>query len=191
MTYVLSPGARSSFLSATGLLVCFFLYHFGIVLSIQQSASLLLADRQLQHTNSLAMLFRGLNNPTPPCFFKIFVVTSFFIWVECFTISSPLHVARLPLRLEAMKAENCAAHFVATCVTTVVLLLPTSAAWADGQTKDFKFPPIDYGDKTRCILKGGSSMGQANAARDKLYDLRQCQLSGANAVGYDLSGVSE
>jgi uncharacterized protein YjbI with pentapeptide repeats len=32
-------------------------------------------------------------------------------------------------------------------------------------------------------------MGQANAARDKLYDLRQCSLSGANAAGFDLSGV--
>jgi uncharacterized protein YjbI with pentapeptide repeats len=32
-------------------------------------------------------------------------------------------------------------------------------------------------------------MGQANAARDKLYDLRQCKLSGANANGFDLSGV--
>jgi uncharacterized protein YjbI with pentapeptide repeats len=32
-------------------------------------------------------------------------------------------------------------------------------------------------------------MGQANAARDKLYDLRQCQLSGATAAGLDLSGV--
>ena len=32
-------------------------------------------------------------------------------------------------------------------------------------------------------------MGQANAARDKLYDLRMCQLSGAKAVGFDLSGV--
>lgn len=32
-------------------------------------------------------------------------------------------------------------------------------------------------------------MGQANAARDKLYDLRQCNLSGKNAEGFDLSGV--
>ena len=32
-------------------------------------------------------------------------------------------------------------------------------------------------------------MGQANAARDKLYDLRECNLSGANANEYDLSGV--
>ena len=57
-----------------------------------------------------------------------------------------------------------------------------------GQTKDFKLPPIDFSDKNRCVLQG-SSIGQANAARDKLYDLRQCKLSGANAAGFDLSGV--
>ncbi len=32
-------------------------------------------------------------------------------------------------------------------------------------------------------------MGQANAQRDKLYDLRQCDLSGKDASGFDLSGV--
>ena len=32
-------------------------------------------------------------------------------------------------------------------------------------------------------------MGQANAARDKLYDLRMCDLSGKDASGFDLSGV--
>ena len=32
-------------------------------------------------------------------------------------------------------------------------------------------------------------MGQANAARDKLYDLRECNLSGQDASDYDLSGV--
>ena len=32
-------------------------------------------------------------------------------------------------------------------------------------------------------------MGQANAARDKLYDLRMCELSGKDASGFDLSGV--
>jgi uncharacterized protein YjbI with pentapeptide repeats len=32
-------------------------------------------------------------------------------------------------------------------------------------------------------------MGQANAARDKLYDLRLCNLSGKDATGFDLSGV--
>lgn len=59
---------------------------------------------------------------------------------------------------------------------------------ADGQTKDFKLPPIDTSDKTRCQFSS-SKMGQANAARDKLYDLRQCNLSGKIASGFDLSGV--
>lgn len=73
----------------------------------------------------------------------------------------------------------------------LALVVAASPAFADGATKDFKFPPIDTSDVNRCVLKGGSSMGQANAARDKLYDLRQCKLSGASAVGYDLSGVSK
>lgn len=57
-----------------------------------------------------------------------------------------------------------------------------------GQTKEFKLPPIDRSDKNRCVLSS-SAMGQANAARDKLYDLRECRLSGADATGFDLSGV--
>jgi hypothetical protein len=36
----------------------------------------------------------------------------------------------------------------------------------------YKLPPIDFQDKNRCELVS-SSIGQANAARDKLYDLRQ------------------
>lgn len=61
-------------------------------------------------------------------------------------------------------------------------------AYADGSTKDFKFPPIDKTDKNRCDLNS-SKIGQANAARDKLYDLRQCDLSNKDASGFDLSGV--
>ena len=57
-----------------------------------------------------------------------------------------------------------------------------------GQTKDFKLPPIDFNDKSRCQFSS-SKMGQANAARDKLYDLRQCNLQGEDASGFDLSGV--
>jgi len=61
-------------------------------------------------------------------------------------------------------------------------------AFADGQTEKFKLPPVDLADKNRCTLSS-STIGQANAARDKLYDLRQCNLSGQSAVGFDLSGV--
>ena len=32
-------------------------------------------------------------------------------------------------------------------------------------------------------------MGQANAARDSLYDLRECEMSGKSAGGFDISGA--
>jgi hypothetical protein len=81
--------------------------------------------------------------------------------------------------------------FANLALTTAVSLSVLSApfpSYADGQTEKFKLPPIDFSDKSRCTLSS-SSIGQANAARDKLYDLRQCQLSGASAPGFDLSGV--
>ncbi|KAL7435627.1 hypothetical protein ACHAXM_004756 [Skeletonema potamos] len=65
----------------------------------------------------------------------------------------------------------------ATFAIASSLLLSPLTANADGQTKEFKLPPIDYSDKSRCVLNS-SKMGQANAARDKLYDLRECNLSG-------------
>ncbi len=91
--------------------------------------------------------------------------------------------------------------------------MPTSSqpAWADGDTEKFKFPPIDRSIKNRCAFTS-SAMGQArtahaaapaaslpaatrvtspqaNAARDSLYDLRECDLSGSNAAGFDISGA--
>merc|ERR1719201_551737 len=65
----------------------------------------------------------------------------------------------------------------------------TSApAFADGDTENFKFPPIDRANKNRCKFVS-SAMGQANAARDSLYDLRECPMSGASAAGFDISGA--
>jgi uncharacterized protein YjbI with pentapeptide repeats len=70
----------------------------------------------------------------------------------------------------------------------LTLALSPLPSYADGSTKEFKLPPIDTSDKTRCVLNS-SKMGQANAARDKLYDLRECNLSGVKGNEYDLSGV--
>ncbi|GAX24208.1 hypothetical protein FisN_4Lh300 [Fistulifera solaris] len=77
---------------------------------------------------------------------------------------------------------------VATASAFLAWSLFSGAALADGQTSKFKLPPIDYSDPNRCVLKS-SSIGQANAARDKLYDLRACTIPQQKAVGYDLSGV--
>jgi len=62
------------------------------------------------------------------------------------------------------------------------------AANADGSTTRFVLPPVDTTDKSGCQFKS-SAMGQANAARDKLYDLRLCDMGGKDAGGFDLSGV--
>jgi uncharacterized protein YjbI with pentapeptide repeats len=89
------------------------------------------------------------------------------------------------------KGKTSMAKFANFALTTLISLSALSAPFpshADGQTEKFKLPPIDFSDTSRCKLNS-SSIGQANAARDKLYDLRQCQLSGASAPGFDLSGV--
>lgn len=61
-------------------------------------------------------------------------------------------------------------------------------ALADGGTEKFKFPPIDTSKKDRCKFVS-SAMGQANAARDTLYDLRECKMAGSDAATFDLSGA--
>jgi hypothetical protein len=145
----------------------------------------------------------------------IVVVLLHFISIDCFThlssshsrVMTPLSQGRndIVTNISRQKENDIefkdswkVAHLrqttvnvIATCFISLLVLVPPSIVWADGQTKEFKFPPIDYSDKSRCVLEGGSSMGQANAARDKLYDLRQCKLSGVDASGYDLSGVSK
>lgn len=73
-------------------------------------------------------------------------------------------------------------------IHSYTLLSLSLSKQTSGDTKTFKLPPIDSSDKNRCSLNS-SSMGQANAARDKLYDLRQCDLSNQKASGFDLSGV--
>jgi uncharacterized protein YjbI with pentapeptide repeats len=54
--------------------------------------------------------------------------------------------------------------------------------------QQYKLPPIDKTDLNRCVLSS-SSMGQANAARDKLFDLRECDLKGQTGAGKDMSGI--
>eukprot|EP00804_Cyclotella_cryptica_P002880 CCRYP_009383-RA/>CCRYP_009383-RA protein AED:0.10 eAED:0.10 QI:194/1/1/1/1/1/2/531/237 len=94
-------------------------------------------------------------------------------------------------RLESTPENNANKNFNALLQTTLLsslLILSPLPSHADGQTKEFKLPPIDRSDQSRCVLNS-SKMGQANAARDKLYDLRECSLSGVMGDGYDLSGV--
>ena len=63
------------------------------------------------------------------------------------------------------------ANFVGSAAMAGSLLLPMTA------DAGFQLPPIDKNEKNRCEFKN-SAMGQSNAAKDKLYDLRECDMSG-------------
>jgi len=96
-------------------------------------------------------------------------------------------VARCDARPLRMAAEDTSiqrrlASFVGGLAVTSSLLLPLTA------DAGFQLPPIDKTDKNRCEFKN-SAMGQSNAAKDKLYDLRQCDMSGQDAKGYDIAGA--
>ena len=79
-----------------------------------------------------------------------------------------LHACNGPMQLK-----------IAASILSLSLMFPSSS-WALAQ--QYKLPPIDKADKNRCVLIS-SSMGQANAARDKLYDLRECDLQGQDGSG--------
>lgn len=118
------------------------------------------------------------------------IFAAFLLATSATSFSVVPKVASAPktqLNINKSSNDNVVGFFTAAALSLAILTHPTPA-FADGQTKDFKFPPIDKTDKNRCKLVS-SKMGQANAARDKLYDLRECNLSGQDASDYDLSGV--
>ena len=76
---------------------------------------------------------------------------------------------------------------IAACsLMTILPFLSLHPSYALEQ--QYKLPPIDRKDTNRCILTS-SAMGQANAARDKLFDLRECDIKGQDGAGKDMSGI--
>lgn len=74
----------------------------------------------------------------------------------------------------------------AVCAITLTFpLQPIAPTFAAGS---MKLPPIDRTNPNRC-RPSSSSIGQANAARDSLLDLRECDLRGIDLSTYDLSGA--
>lgn len=77
--------------------------------------------------------------------------------------------------VDADKAVADAAQTLVTFLAgATVMFAGGEAALADGATQRFSLPPVSQA-KDRCVFKS-SAMGQANAARDSLYDLRECNL---------------
>jgi len=121
--------------------------------------------------------------------FKLTTIALILLRVEAF---APSHLVSRNghdsmLKMSTAGEANLGKAIITAAVSLILIAVPTPVL-ADGQTKEFRLPPIDFTDKNRCTFSS-SKIGQANAARDKLYDLRQCQLSGSDATGYDLSGV--
>ena len=88
---------------------------------------------------------------------------------------------------------NSLKNFVIGGLLAVTILLPFQNAVAETIMEKnanfvYKLPPIDRKNPDRCKLLS-SSIGQANAARDSLYDLRECDIRGQNAEGKDQSGM--
>lgn len=97
---------------------------------------------------------------------------------------------RLPAQLQ-LPAPAVAGQAAGLALSTLLCLnlngpLPVLPAFADEVT--YKFPPIDRSKKDRCQFTS-SAMGQANAARDSLYDLRECKMEATSAAGFDISGA--
>lgn len=79
-----------------------------------------------------------------------------------------------------------------TCRRQRAAVAVAAAALAGALTTGYviaapRLPPIDTTERDRCVPQS-SAMGQANAARDKLLDLRECALGGLKFHG-DLSGA--
>jgi uncharacterized protein YjbI with pentapeptide repeats len=104
--------------------------------------------------------------------------------------SAPRSAAPI-MRSEASPIGGAARAFLpllASALLTAQLTGPPLEALADGDTKEFRFPPVNRAQKGRCSFQS-SAMGQSNAARDSLYDLRECEMSGKDAGGFDISGA--
>lgn len=92
---------------------------------------------------------------------------------------SSRHSSRIPLRQIAARAASGA------LLSAALLLGPVQT---DAANNSVKLPPIDRSDARRCE-PASSAIGQANAARDKLLDLRECDLRGRDLTEYDISGA--
>mmetsp|Transcript_16996 Transcript_16996/g.43836 ORF Transcript_16996/g.43836 Transcript_16996/m.43836 type:complete len:252 (+) Transcript_16996:113-868(+) len=95
-------------------------------------------------------------------------------------------------RKEAPRAAEAEAPGRRALFAAVGSVAMGSAAGPAGAVLDERirvaYPPIDRKDKSRCKYIG-SAMGQANAARDKLLDLRECQMPGQSAADKDIAGA--
>ena len=108
-------------------------------------------------------------------------MTSFPLYIVALVLSISLSTNAWDLHRIASRVGKA----TAAAVAAASLAAPLASHALEQQ---YKLPPIDRKDTGRCQLTT-SNMGQANAARDKLYDVRECDLKGQTGAGKDMSGL--
>lgn len=112
-----------------------------------------------------------------------------FIFLALFSALSQSSALKLNMQYRGIKSIT--KNMFGACAASICVLLGgpiTGPAFASSDQISYRLPPVDLSDPKRCELRS-SSMGQANGARDKLYDLRQCTLTGQTGAGKDMSGA--
>lgn len=91
----------------------------------------------------------------------------------------------LVISINAWKPKNVRRMVSSGLISAGLLFSSSGMVSAQDQ---YRLPPIDRKNPDRCTMTS-SAMGQANAARNGLLDLRECDLKGKDAKGKDMSGL--
>jgi uncharacterized protein YjbI with pentapeptide repeats len=128
----------------------------------------------------------GLSHRTPLSQISIAMINiTFIVIASAVLLIKSTHAWKLSRGSQPVTARSQPLKSLATGLLLAVGtfgLLPVEAQ------DQFRLPPIDRNDKDRCIMVS-SAMGQANAARQKLFDLRECDLRNQDGKLKDMSGV--
>eukprot|EP00179_Madagascaria_erythrocladioides_P029872 CAMPEP_0198327520 /NCGR_PEP_ID=MMETSP1450-20131203/14757_1 /TAXON_ID=753684 ORGANISM="Madagascaria erythrocladiodes, Strain CCMP3234" /NCGR_SAMPLE_ID=MMETSP1450 /ASSEMBLY_ACC=CAM_ASM_001115 /LENGTH=231 /DNA_ID=CAMNT_0044031567 /DNA_START=48 /DNA_END=743 /DNA_ORIENTATION=- len=90
---------------------------------------------------------------------------------------------------EARRSAGAVRNLAVAAVTgLLVAMSPTERPEPADALPTPRLPPINKAKKDRCS-PSSSAMGQANAARDELLDLRECDLRSKDLRGYDIAGA--
>lgn len=109
---------------------------------------------------------------------------AFVLSTPCFPRSAAPTGSGIGVTTPTARASSPLSNAAVAAAAAAMLALPSMPAVA------MKLPPIDrtIPDRVRCTPKS-SAIGQANAARDSLLDLRECDLRNQDLRGFDLSGA--
>lgn len=96
--------------------------------------------------------------------------------------------SQAPKKAPEQATEASSRRSLFAALGSVALGGAAQEANAEQEKRGVAYPPINRKDKYRCKYVS-SAMGQSNAARDKLLDLRECDLHEKSAADMDIAGA--